>query len=219
TLTGHVTNIESITADDDYLYTTCINRETKIWDKITFEEIQSLHSGGAPIQCIAVDDKYIYLGSFRVLRIVLKENHKRYLLFKRHKNTISSIAIDDKKIYTASFDKTIKIWNKRKINLLFNNGIFRKIFYRNQFLNKLYGTKEEKTLKSNKRALSAIVTNNKYIFTGSYGNVIKIWDKKTLNVIKKINTHSGGISTLSIDNKHLYSGSLDNTIKVWKILN
>ncbi len=61
--------------------------------------------------------------------------------------------------------------------------------------------------------------NDKYLFSGSADNTIKLWDIKSASLIKTFEGHSNPIININVskDLKKLYSISSDSTIKIWDI--
>jgi len=64
-----------------------------------------------------------------------------------------------------------------------------------------------------------ISNDNKYIFSGSLDNTIKIWDLKNGTEIRTLEGHSKGILHFDVtkDDKFLVSGAIDLTLKKWDI--
>jgi len=117
-------------------------------------------------------------------------------LFKGHRRSILSLAVHRNFLFSSSLDKTIKIWDWQKEELIctLENHSFR--------VKALCLTRDGKTL-----------------FSGSGDGTIKVWDWQKAELIHNLKGHSSyyGINSLAIssDGKTLISASNDKTIKVW----
>ena len=63
----------------------------------------------------------------------------------------------------------------------------------------------------------ALSPDNKYIFSTSDDNTLKVWDFETGQCLQTLTGHSESISCCSLgnDNSYLVTGSFDKTLKVW----
>jgi len=65
----------------------------------------------------------------------------------------------------------------------------------------------------------AFSLDNRWIVSGSYDNLLKVWDAKSGKCHLTLAGHTGSVSkcSVSLDGSHVVSGSDDNTPKIWDL--
>ncbi|GAA5805297.1 hypothetical protein HPULCUR_010812 [Helicostylum pulchrum] len=65
----------------------------------------------------------------------------------------------------------------------------------------------------------SLAANDKYLFSGSQGSKIHVWDLNTFQLVKVFEGHYGSVLdlTISADQQWLFSCSGDGTVRVWDI--
>ena len=91
-----------------------------------------------------------------------------------------------------------------------------------------YEKKDE--FKNHTDSINCIVTTSNHLFTASDDGTIGVWDKvgnnfllvnylifekQTMNSIKKLEGHSGWVYSVVVHDKYIFSSSYDGTINVW----
>ena len=56
-----------------------------------------------------------------------------------------------------------------------------------------------------------------HLFSGSYENIIQVWDLKKSECIRELSEHRGAIYTICEEDNYFFSGSYDNSVKVWNL--
>ncbi|HOQ40100.1 MAG TPA: PQQ-binding-like beta-propeller repeat protein [Fervidobacterium sp.] len=109
-----------------------------------------------------------------------------------HRDVVWRLATDNKNIYSVSADGTLKIWTQA---LLLEQG-----------------------LPTHSSWARAVAVSDKYVAVGGYkpDNMIKIYEKSTLKLVKSLTAHTGSIFSLAFYKDMLISGGSDNRIIVWK---
>jgi WD40 repeat protein len=83
----------------------------------------------------------------------------------------------------------------------------------------LYNIKDEKKylLEGHYGPVLCLSHYEELLISGSYDNMIKVWDLNSLVCMKTLKDHSGGITCILIYNGLIISGSMDKSIRIWKI--
>jgi WD40 repeat protein len=70
-----------------------------------------------------------------------------------------------------------------------------------------------------REGIYCVVSNRKFLLTGSRDNLIRLWDMEDFSYCGKLGSHEGSVLCLQLDSKRdiLISGSSDSTIKVWHL--
>lgn len=74
-----------------------------------------------------------------------------------------------------------------------------------------------RTIKGHNGQITALSSIEKYITSGSWDHVIKLWNMTTGDLVHTFVGHTDTIYSLSITNDYIISGSGDNTIRIWDI--
>lgn len=67
------------------------------------------------------------------------------------------------------------------------------------------------------RGVYCVQYDDNKIVSGLRDNVIKVWDRKTLECTRTFKGHTGSVLCLQYDNSVIVSGSSDSTIRLWDI--
>lgn len=78
-----------------------------------------------------------------------------------------------------------------------------------------HGRCSTQIFKGHTNGVMCVQFDDSVLVTGSYDNMIKIWDIETGEEIRTLSGHTSGVRCLQFDDSKLISGSLDQTIKVW----
>ncbi|KAL6189807.1 hypothetical protein ACLB2K_036208 [Fragaria x ananassa] len=127
--------------------------------------------------------------------------HKK-LTWVHHVDAISALAVskDESLVYSASWDRTFKIWRTSDFKCL------------------------ESVSNAHEDAINAIVvSNDRFVYTGSADKKIKVWKKLTGEkhhtlVETLLEKHKSAVNALafSSDGGVLYSGACDRSVLVWE---
>ncbi|MGB1242818.1 MAG: WD40 repeat domain-containing protein [Chitinophagales bacterium] len=154
----------------------------------------------ANIAAIACSDNQIHLVNLEKMEV--------HSVLDYHKNSVFCLQFlkDGQQLIAGSRDTRLSVWEENQDNYALQHAIPAHLFTIN-------------ALTTN--------TNQKWMATGSRDKSIKIWDTKSLKLLKVIdplkpnmNAHKHSVNTLlwSSFNDYLISGSDDKTIKIWKIV-
>ncbi len=61
----------------------------------------------------------------------------------------------------------------------------------------------------------AIDKDSQFLYTGSYDNIIRVWDMRDWSLVKVIEEHKLPVNDLVLDGRYLYSASGDGSVKVF----
>jgi len=174
---------------DGRIASICIDGELKIWSiKGTCERTIKANADCALIQleneklCISCLD-------FSLKIINLKGKEKK--LFKGHENTvIQIIELGNNKLVSSSFDKTIKIWDKKKGKLLKN------LTGHTETVREIIRLKDDR------------------IVSTSFDKSIRIWDESGL--LQKFDIINPHYEAITISNNRYITAGENGDIKIWK---
>lgn len=201
TLTGHTSNVfcVSFSPDGSTLASGGFDRNVKLWNYITGQELSSIGSHSSTIYDVAFspDGNTLASGSYDQ-RIILRDvsNVKPSLALNGHSGSIRSVAFspDGNTLASGSNDSTIKFWN-------------------------VATGQEIRTLRGHTGTISRVTFNPRggTLASGGYDSTIKLWNITTGQEIRTIGGHNGIINfvVFSPDGSKLASSSGDSTIKIW----
>ncbi|XP_050439270.1 beta-TrCP-like isoform X2 [Adelges cooleyi] len=69
----------------------------------------------------------------------------------------------------------------------------------------------------NSNGVYCLQYDDEKIVSGTCDNIIKIWDKNTLQCTKVLTGHTGAVLCLQYDDKVIISGSSDGTLRIWNV--
>jgi WD40 repeat protein len=202
---------------DDQKIASCSWDEQKIWNAITGKSLNTIQlSTGAKIVAWSPDDTRVVCDEGRNLRTFSFPDKKGGIGYKGkdssteitekpptqqlssecHSNTVYSLSWNHvgSRIASGSWDKTIKIWNGRTLELL-------------------------RTLEGHSGYVYSVDWNHddRRLISGSADTTIKIWDGLSGELLKTLEGHSSSVYSVAwnpVDSR-IVSGSVDKTIKIW----
>lgn len=64
-----------------------------------------------------------------------------------------------------------------------------------------------------------ISSDQKFVVSGSFDNLVKVWDMNKGSLIRTLKGHNRYVSSLALtsDARYIVSGSFDRMIKVWNL--
>lgn len=161
--------------------------------------------------------------------------------FEGHTQGISCIQFDDTRIVSGSWDKTIKVWNRRTntawaaLTLAGHSGTVRCLHLHG---NRLVSGSSDRTLKvwdlstdhvgwvgatcratmvGHMHTVRCLQADDNKVISGSYDLTLKVWDIKTGQCKLTLQGHTDAVLCLQFDDEKVVSGSKDTTIKVWSL--
>jgi len=158
---------------------------------------------------------------------------KKKLVFELNNHTggITSLAFHPKNLFLAStsLDSSIRVWGIKieGMGLQSGNTSNQNNYYASSTNSKNSDTNDYtifpaltiKKAHNNWINTIAYSPNGRYLASGGWDNLIKIWDAQTGNCVKTLKGHQSAILDIkfSKDGKTLISSSQDETIKFWSI--
>ncbi|XP_021908842.1 protein JINGUBANG-like [Carica papaya] len=139
----------------------------------------------------------------RFLRFMLPNN---YITIRRHKkrlwiehcDTVSSLVVNGGLVYSVSWDKSLKIWNRKNHRCL-------------------------QSVKAHEDAINTMVVSEKgTVYTGSADGRIRIWERddkeKRHSLVATLEMHKSTVNALAINGygSVLFSGGCEGSILVWE---
>lgn len=123
-----------------------------------------------------------------------KSNNSAQSTLTGHAGTVWTLAFDEKKLVTGSFDKTVKIWDRKTYKCL-------------------------RTLRGHNYPIQCLQFQDNMLVTGSLDNSIRVWDTDTGAYLGSLTNraHNFDVFCLQFEGDRLVSGSSDSTLKVWNM--
>jgi WD40 repeat protein len=206
----------------------------KIWDLQRDKAIYQIDGFDSAILDITnIDDKIVVSSSDGIIKIYNDEKMELINSIDAHQWGIKSIAISDFRLYSVSNDADIKVWDLEtgdNIHTIKNahEMDITKIIISDKYI--ITSSKDSDiqirdknnykiitTLYNYGTAVNTMVADDENIIAGLENGEIKIWDIKTLKLIKTIKkAHYEDILSLFITNDYIISGGKDKKINIWK---
>ncbi|MCH9739822.1 MAG: AAA family ATPase [Epsilonproteobacteria bacterium] len=126
------------------------------------------------------------------------EEIEKFTIGSGHNNVVRSVAFspDGKTIISGSHDRSIKLWDVQKKELLH-------------------------TFEGHSQIVISVAfsPDGKTIISGSSDNSIKLWDVQKKELLYTFEGHGSTVSSVAFspDGKTILSGSLDNSVKLWDV--
>ncbi|KAI8804115.1 quinon protein alcohol dehydrogenase-like superfamily [Cladochytrium replicatum] len=204
-LKGHASNVSSLLAVNDTLYSASKDKTIKEWDLKTGECIRTLTGHTRWVRSIASDSKQqlysaswddtvrcwdLSTGTSEVLEsMVITES-------KSHSLGVNAVHLDEKnnKLYSGSDDCSIAVWNhdtKTQIKVYGGFGVFGAV-------TALLGSEDGETL-----------------FSAADDGGVHVWDTATMEAMDVLTGHTSAVTALALVGNLLYSSSHDGSIIEW----
>lgn len=209
------------------------DREVKVWDAETGEQIHSLHGHSSTIRCLKVlDGRPIAVSGSRDWSLRVWDIERGILIhtLTGHEQSVRCIEIAGNQVVSGSYDFTCRLWNTDTgecIHVL--RGHYHQI-YAVAFDGERIVTG---SLDSTVRVWSAAtgdclvllqghtslvgqlqLTNDRLVTGGSDGRVI-IFNLSTLECIHRLCAHDNSVTCLQFDERFIVSGGNDGRVKLW----
>ncbi len=143
-------------------------------------------------------DEQLFVSAGRDIKLI-DLNNKTLALYKGSATNIWSLdfAPERNKLTAGAYDKTLRIWDVKTTDVLFE----------------LEGHE--------KSALSIVFSGDeKYLVSGSRDQTIKVWNAQNGTLLNNFERHSGNIFDIKFhpDTRYFASASEDKTIRLWDIV-
>ncbi|KAF4552633.1 WD domain-containing protein 12 [Elsinoe fawcettii] len=207
----------------NYLVSGSRDKSIKIWnldtlrcertlDKQHDQSVLCLQFDPDPAEDIVVSggsDSYVVIWKFSTGEVI----HK---MTTAHRESVLNLRFDSRYLITCSKDKTIKIWNRRKLR---SDSPIVPDMAAQQFPPDAKVDIEPFSLLGSLRghgaAVNAIQIYENTIVSASGDRTVRMWDIKTGECIREISGHVKGIACVQFDGRRVVSGSSDNTVRIF----
>lgn len=202
TLAAHTAPVMSVAATNDgqIIASGSQDNTIKLWNIQTGENVSTLTGDGSAILSVNFSNDGIELASgtefWRILEWNLQTGELYFPL--EHSAPIFAVQIspNNRNIASASADNTVRVWDRRTGQVLYNHT---------QHSDTVYGV--------------AFSPNGRWLVTGSGDRTIHVIDLEMRELRHRLQGHNGEVRTVAItpDGENIISGSSDNTIRVWDL--
>lgn len=141
------------------------------------------------------------------------ESGEKELRVRGHKLSLTCLCIDSTEsfIYTGSKDGSLVKWCAET----------RKVLHKVKSITKLAAQDKAKAQEHHTRHINAIAisSNDKFLATGGWDKLIRIWSPDDLSLIHTFKMHRSEVTALAFRKSHptLYSGSSDKSVIIWTL--
>lgn len=206
----HFVNAVALALDGNCIVSASHDGTIRVWDLEAGECLKTLegHKGTVNTVAIAPDGKTIVSGGAdKTVRIWSLKTGQCDVILKGHTSYVEAVAVipDGNTIVSGSTDETLRIWDIRKRKCV-------KI---------LKGQKSPAhSIAANHRFVAlAVSLDGKYVISGSFDELVRVWDIKTGKCVTIMEGHNGFVwdIAISLDGKIALSGSSDKSVRFWDI--
>ncbi|EDZ97043.1 MULTISPECIES: serine/threonine-protein kinase [Oscillatoriales] len=202
TLAGHTAPVMSVAASNDGEIIASGSRDNtiKLWNTQTGENISTLTGDGSAILSVNFSSDGIELASGTEFWRILEWNLQTRELYLplEHSAPILTVQIspNNRNIASGSADNTVRVWDRRTGQVLYNH------------------TQHSETVYA-----LAFSPNGRWLVTGSGDRTVHVIDLEMRELRHRLQGHNGEVRAVAItpDGQNIISGSSDNTIKIWDL--
>lgn len=195
----------SFSEESNLITVCCDDKQTKLWDLRTFENVMNLDGHTNSVTCCSQNHFTLATGSLdKTIRVSDLRNGNILLQLTGHTSAISSVDIstDGFKLCSGSWDKTVRVWD-------IHAGTYR--------------TQGPKVMYEHEGCVSAckFVVDNQKIISSGFDKTVIIWDALATKKRHQIRAHASWINDIAMtsDGRWLLSCSKDRTIRMWNVKN
>ncbi|KAH0638046.1 hypothetical protein KY289_037961 [Solanum tuberosum] len=239
-LVGHSDGVSDLSwsSDSSYICSASDDRTLRIWDARTAESVKTLRGHTGFVFCVNFNPQsnFIVSGSFdETFRVWDVKTGKPIHAIRAHSMPVTSVHFnkDGSLIVSGSHDGSCKIWDAASgacLKTLIDDKVpavsFAKFSPNGKFilvatLDNTLGLSETTLRVRSAYALPVItlVTNGKYIVSGSEDQCVYVWDLQGKNLLQKFEGHTDTVISVCchpIENMILSAGlNNDRTVRVW----
>jgi len=201
------TQIESLLADGQYLYSGSITGDTVI--RVYNQDLDLVHVIRGHVGTIfdmAADSKHLISGSGdTTVRVWEKSGWSQVGSVMAQTYFVLSVALDDEYIYAGGIDNCTNVFSRTS---------FRRVA----------------SLHGHDANVLALAVDDRYAYSGSgelwwggpgsprpsvFESAIRVWDKSDWSCIEVLLGHQDNINALAVDKRFIYSASDDSTVRVY----
>lgn len=196
TLEGHLATINCLKMSASYNMVVTGGKDAllKLWNLNTAIQNETQNDGSTSSEGMVVMDPCVYT-------------------FEAHLDEITALSFDKDTLVSGSQDKTIKQWDLhtgkciQTLDMSFVGNLTKSTMVAEFQDYQLRGADIVDTIQCFHTALA----------TGTKDGVIRLWDLRSGQVVRTLQSHIGPITGLGFDAHNVISGSLDKSVKVWDL--
>ncbi|KAI9204209.1 WD40-repeat-containing domain protein [Polychytrium aggregatum] len=192
---GHSDFVKSIVVAGAHFYSGSSDSTIRKWDLATGQNVLTLKEHSRSVESLTIDDdgEYLFSGSSdNTIKKWSLISGKLEATLTGHLTSIYRLIVRDGSLWSVSADKTARRWDLETMQA-------DSTFLHSDFV-------------------KSIDIGDRYIFTGSRDENIRVWDIGTEKCVKIIQGHYGEISAIRLLGTKIWTASLDGTIRSWSIL-
>ena len=231
----------AIMRDNKTLVTGGSDSVVRVWDIVKKNQFFTLHGHNSSVYCLTLtrDSRYIISGSYDAsVRIWSFQKKAEIGIFKGHRSQIYAVYYIENppSVVSGDYDGELIIWDFTKLAIIkkFSHprSISSLILTRNQhnliagsvpdiLIYEFESDKKASIMKGHTAEVGclSLTSDEKLLVSGSYDNLIIVWDMTRKKEIIKLVGHSGFIKSIALTSDGLFiiSGSGDKTVRLWSM--
>ncbi|MEB3886742.1 serine/threonine-protein kinase [Lyngbya sp. CCY1209] len=243
-LADHTAAVESVSVSPDGRTVASASRDNtiKLWNLETGEVAETLLGDTSAILAVDFSSDGTELASGTEFWRVLEWNLQTGELYSplEHAGPIFAVEIspNNKAIATGSADTTVRVWDRKTGQILYNDLAHTDTVYSVAFSPNgrwLASGSADRTvnvvdlemsqlryqLRGHEGAVRsvAITPDGKQVVSGSADNTIKLWNLRSGEEVRTLTGHRGEVLAVAVsaDGRQIASGSRDRTVKIWDV--
>lgn len=230
----------AVSKDSKTIVTGGYDSSIRAWDLVQKSQKFVLLGHNGLVRCITLtNDSHIISGSNDAsVRIWSFENRTQIAVLRGHKGGVFSLCFVENKdlIVSGDFHGELIIWDFKNyeigkklsvsapircLMLIGSESRLIACIGKNIVFYKFRGLKEVETFQGHTSSVSCIAlsSNEKVMVSGSFDNLIIVWDLVSSNERFKLTGHTRGVQSLILtpDDRYVVSGSDDQSVIVWEL--
>lgn len=172
----------------------------KVWSCATGQCTNTVDVGGE-VDSLLIEGGFLIVGLHDnkegLIKVWNMSNGSNHML-SGHQGQVLCLVSGNNALLSGGQDATIRVWAFNPQAQIFS-------------LSAIWS----KSQNGHERPVSSMVVQGKFLFSGDFAGVLKVWDLEQARVLQTVQAHEHGITKVLMWQAHLLTGSLDGSVRVW----